>query len=228
MINFSVARVLFAFLASLFIVSTYLSPYSFSWLIKILPIVVLILMTFQFVNVKAKKRLLIGLLFSSMGDIWLDTGREQYFLYGLASFFLAHLMYIAAIKPQLKLIKQSSNALVISFYLLSGAVVFYFCLLENLGEMFIPVFAYMSVLIGMAISTLLSPYRNYWLVIGGVSFVISDTIIGLNKFYLSSPIDHSIIMFTYYLAQLGLVTGFWLASSDRGGKLNRERSTDPS
>jgi len=82
----------------------------------------------------------------------------------------------------------------------------------NLGEMILPVMAYMAILIGMNIAAL-NRYkkvndRSFWLVmLGALLFLISDSILAINKF------DHLInnagvyIMFTYLLAQYLIVQG---------------------
>ncbi len=83
---------------------------------------------------------------------------------------------------------------------------------ENLNGLFIPVLIYMLVLLAMAISSLLSDKSNKWLILGGISFVISDSLIGLTKFYLEIPFSNLWIMVTYYFAQYALVNGITAAS----------------
>jgi len=92
------------------------------------------------------------------------------------------------------------------FYLVYGVGIAWL-LLPNLGELLIPVVAYMSVLLLMGMSSVLSRKTNAWLVLGGLSFVISDSIIGLNKFYSPIPDAHLLIMVTYYFAQFALFKG---------------------
>jgi len=84
---------------------------------------------------------------------------------------------------------------------------------DGLGELFIPVIAYMSILLLMALATVFSEKSNAWLVVGGISFVVSDSLIGFDKFYM--PIDNVsfAIMITYYFAQFALLKGMLKAKS---------------
>jgi len=77
----------------------------------------------------------------------------------------------------------------------------------GLNELFLPVLGYMSVLMLMGVFTLVSKKSNFWLIIGGISFIISDSIIAVDKFYEPIPYSHYFIMITYYFAQFSLVTG---------------------
>ena len=77
---------------------------------------------------------------------------------------------------------------------------------SNLGEMLIPVAVY-----GITISTFgsvaLLNYRNekstenLWLLVGALLFILSDSLIALNKFYEPHDIYGVSIMITYILAQ---------------------------
>jgi alkenylglycerophosphocholine hydrolase len=127
---------------------------------------------------------------------------ERGFIFGLAAFFLAHICYIASMCP---LRWQRTPA--IALYLLFAAVLLGL-LLPFLGSLLIPVLAYMSILLVMAIATLTSHKSNLWLIIGGLSFVCSDSLLGLDKFY--QPIRYApiLIMTSYYLAQFALILGF--------------------
>ncbi|GHE91962.1 hypothetical protein GCM10011501_21820 [Thalassotalea profundi] len=152
------------------------------------------------------KLFLAGIVFSGIGDFFLDYDRVNWFIFGLASFFIAHVCYIASLKPELSKLKFKKNMVLASGYLIGG--VFTFCLFASeLQELFVPVFVYMLVLLLMAISTVLSLRSNYWLMLGGLSFVVSDTMIGLDKFYSPLNFHHSVIMVTYYFAQLALLLG---------------------
>lgn len=188
-------------LATLFSLSTLYPSYEYSWLLKISPIILLMLSTWQKKHNKLTLLFLVGLLCSACGDVLLDFDRDNLFIWGLGAFFVAHLFYLAAIFPL-----EKKRAIFIMFYLVYGVGIAWL-LLPNLGELLIPVVAYMSVLLLMGMSTVLSRKTNAWLVLGGLSFVISDSIIGLNKFYSPIPDAHLLIMVTYYFAQFALFKG---------------------
>ncbi len=194
----------FIFFAVLFIASTFFKPYPFSWLVKIIPMVLLMIITFQLMESKSERFFLMGLVFSTAGDFFLDYDRINWFVFGLGSFLLAHLFYIMALRPV-----ERKNILAIIAYSTYGLIICY-VFSPGLGELFVPVLAYMSVLMMMGIFTLISRKSNIWLVIGGISFIISDSIIGINKFYTPIPHSHLLIMPTYYFAQFALVKGIFL------------------
>ena len=93
---------LFLAFASLFIISTFLTPFPFSWALKILPIAVLLQFSWQQWSItreSAHKLFIVGLVFSALGDFFLDYDRLNWFIFGLGSFLVAHLYYIFSLKP---------------------------------------------------------------------------------------------------------------------------------
>jgi len=194
---------LYFFLAIIFIATRLIEPFSFSWLIKILPMLMLIAITLKVTVNRNEKTFLIGLMFSTFGDFFLDYDAINWFIFGLASFLVAHIFYIISFTP-LSAIKIKARLMIVVAYIIFGLFIFNL-ISNNLGDLFIPVLIYMTVLLLMAVSTLLSYKSNKWLIIGGVSFVVSDSILGINKFYLSIPYAEILIMTTYYFAQYALV-----------------------
>lgn len=198
---------LFLILALVFTLTRFIDPYPLSWFVKILPLLLLIGITFQRAKSKAEKFFLIGLICSALGDFFLDYDRINWFIFGLASFLFAHIFYLLSFYPiSLTLLKKRSLYLVI--YCLYGVIIFS-TIASSLGELFIPVFIYMSVLLFMAIASLISKRSNYWLIIGAISFVISDSILAINKFYYPLENAHFYIMISYYFAQYALVRGIF-------------------
>ena len=200
---------LFVFLAANFILSTLIKPYPLSWAVKLLPMLLLIGVAWQSLKDKSPdgKFFIVGLVFSACGDFILDYDRVNWFIFGLGAFFIAHLFYLASLKPYIKKLHQAKFYITTIAYMIYGAFMLTL-LADGLGDLFIPVVAYMSILLLMALATVLSEKSNVWLVLGGISFVLSDSLIGFDKFY--SPIAHVdiAIMITYYLAQYALLTGF--------------------
>ena len=199
-------QIMFFITAAIFTISRPMEPYSFSWLVKIIPVLTLILFVFLTTTDLNRKRntlLLIGLGCSLVGDFILDYDRQGGFVFGLAAFFVAHVFYIIRLgswKPNLK------GSLLGSALLSYGGITCYL-ILPNLGDLLIPVIAYMVILLTMSLSAVFSKQPSRWLVLGGFSFVISDSLIGIDKFYLSINHSHIYIMISYYLAQYCLVKG---------------------
>ena len=203
----SIPTKLFILFAAIFISSILLKPYPLSWLVKLLPMAVLIFVTRQQVKTKAERLFLFGLAFSALGDFFLDYDRVNWFIFGLGSFLVAHLFYMLSLKP-VKFIRKP----VIALYILYGVAMFSL-ITPGLGELFLPVLVYMLVLLLMGITTLISDKSNKWLIAGGCCFVFSDSLIGIDKFYQSIPYAHIWIMISYYAAQYSLVRGIFIRRS---------------
>jgi uncharacterized membrane protein YhhN len=142
-----------------------------------------------------------GLVCSLAGDIFLMLPRER-FIAGLFSFLLAHLCYIAAF------MFEGAHAFRLLYaipFLVYGALMLR-VLLPGLGSMKTPVIIYMLVIILMAWSAL-----NRWLqtsqegsapaFTGAMLFVVSDSILALNRFKRRFPSAQLYIMTTYFMAQ---------------------------
>jgi len=200
---------LYVFLAIIFIGSITFKPYVFSWAIKLIPI--LLLIGFAWKNLKISKLsnrfFILGLTLSACGDFILDYNRGGWFIYGLAAFFIAHIFYLISLVPYIKNLYKKRYLTALLGYIIYGFIM-YTLLADHLGALFIPVLGYMSILLLMALATVFSEKSNYWLIIGGISFVISDSLIGIDKFYLPILHSHVIIMISYYFAQYALLRGF--------------------
>jgi len=194
---------LFIFFAVVFILSTQFKPYPFSWLVKLFPLLLLIIVSFKKSETKLKKYFLAGLIFSVLGDFFLDYDRVNWFVFGLGAFLVAHLCYIKSLMPV-----DINRVAIVTLYTLYGISVF-LLISSGLGELFIPVLVYMSVLLGMAIATLISRSTNSWLIVGGISFVLSDSLLGIDKFYSPIPYATLFIMISYYFAQYALMKGYY-------------------
>ncbi|NQZ80534.1 MAG: lysoplasmalogenase [Colwellia sp.] len=194
---------LFTLLAAVFVLSTLFKPYPLSWLVKLLPLLLLIIISFKKSETKLTKYFLAGLIFSVLGDFFLDYDRINWFIFGLGAFLVAHLFYIKSLMPV-----EKKRVAIVTFYTLYGIAVFVL-ISSGLGELFIPVLIYMSVLLGMAIATLVSKNTNSWLILGGLSFVLSDSLLGIDKFYSPIPYATLFIMISYYFAQYALVRGYY-------------------
>ncbi len=140
-----------------------------------------------------------GLLLSVVGDVLLESSPSM-FLFGLIAFLLAHVAYITAFierekKPELLLL------IPITLY---GAVMYWF-LFPGLQQMAIPVLLYLIVILVMSWRAIAQ--RNFndlaiYAATGAIFFVLSDSIIAFNKFYIEIPHAKWLIMFTYWTAQI--------------------------
>lgn len=149
-----------------------------------------------------------GLVLSLIGDMLLAWSMaRRTFILGLLAFLVAHVMYTTAFS-----LANGFSAwdLLLLGVILAGAFAGYKVLALDLGQLKLPVVAYLLVISAMltkAISSLYlggitSPAR--WLVvIGAVLFFISDGVLALIKFQdHPAKADRAINLTTYYLGQI--------------------------
>ncbi|WP_020529183.1 lysoplasmalogenase [Flexithrix dorotheae] len=168
-----------------------------------------------------KPQIFFAFFFSWLGDIFLmfQEFNPLFFITGLACFLISQITYILIFKkaqdnsnPQ-KTIFQTKSYLVLPF-LIYGAF-FYFLLFPNLDLMLkIAVLIYAVALVGMSATAFNRKDRvsnpSFWSVFfGAILFVISDSLIGVNKFLLSEPLplEGILIMGTYIPAQYLIMRG---------------------
>lgn len=152
-----------------------------------------------------------ALMFSVLGDILLMfvDKSPHFFTVGLVAFLLAHIMYILVF---LKHRNPKQSIGLITLLLIIYASGLFYPLKDGLGEMLIPVVVYMLVILTMAVTAFLRKSQvsqlSYNLVlIGAICFMLSDSILALNKFYQPIPWSNISIMITYALAQYLIVLG---------------------
>jgi uncharacterized membrane protein YhhN len=187
-----------------------------AWFVKPILIPFLIVAVY-FSNVFPTKKLLItALVFSWIGDIILLFSEKAaiYFICGLVSFLLSHLVYILVFTKQLKSKNRKTKGL---FWTGVTAIIMYlmvmlFLLMPTLGSLKIPVFVYALVISTM----LLCAFKGFliwdkaarWsILIGAIIFVSSDSILAFNKFYQALEMSSFLIMATYLIAQFLIVRG---------------------
>ena len=129
----------------------------------------------------------------------------------MSSFLIAHLFYIALFVRQWpRTAAASAPRRVVAALLIVFAAAMFAGLWPSLGEMKLPVAAYMCALTGMSLTAALAGFRRWWVVIGAALFMLSDSLIAVGKFM--SPIAYSdyVIWATYYTAQVFIALGFIL------------------
>ncbi|MBF7731623.1 lysoplasmalogenase [Pseudomonas sp. N040] len=154
----------------------------------------------------------LGLLFGLGGDILLDIPEEHLanqFVFGLGSFLIGHLAYIRAytsdsrrLAPVGLLFALACGGSMLSMLNSSP---------DGLGAFFLPVAVYalvISCMLWRAIARLGVdgiPRDAAWLAAGGaLLFVISDAMIGINRFVQPFEEAKYAIIITYWLGQFGI------------------------
>ncbi len=156
-----------------------------------------------------------GLFFSFLGDVFLLNDHDRaFFIAGLCSFLLTHILYSAYFLQfnRKKMIITKRNLL--TGLLITAYGVFFLTLLKpGTGNIFIPVVIYTICISLMFFSAIaiyphINPITGRYYVAGAGIFVLSDSLLAINKFYQPFPAAGIIIMLTYCLAQLFIVKGF--------------------
>jgi uncharacterized membrane protein YhhN len=158
----------------------------------------------------------LGLIFSLGGDIALMLPKEQFIL-GLISFFLAHVAYLIGFNDTLPPLYVPGVILAI-IVLISGINLYRRIAagLEAGGNAKLKpaVLAYAVVISLMLLSALLTLTRPEWQPLpalmvsaGALLFYISDSVLAYNKFVQPVQYARLIIMVTYHLGQILIITG---------------------
>jgi uncharacterized membrane protein YhhN len=163
-------------------------------------------------NVTIKTLLLcLAILFSWLGDVaLLYKTNELYFIAGIGFFLLAHVAYIYVLKKSSYQPIRFDLKKILPFAVYP--VLLFALLIPNAGSLAVPVFVYGIVIAVMAGSARLregtTSNESYRLgLYGALLFVVSDSILAINKFYAEIPVAGLWIMATYTAAQLLLVSG---------------------
>ena len=206
----------FVIISTVYLVLIFLGKDNITWFLKPFLLPFLIIATKRAADFETKKWLLSALIFSWIGDIILmfaDKG-ELYFIFGLVSFLIAHILFIILFVKQ-KSDGKAPNKIIFGFGLLLVSIYLssmLWLLFPSLGDLKIPVSVYaltISFMLVMAIRGGLSWKNpmNLLILNGAIAFVTSDSILAINKFYVPLPNANFLIMSTYLVAQYLITFG---------------------
>ncbi|SDA96862.1 lysoplasmalogenase family protein [Mesorhizobium qingshengii] len=161
--------------------------------------------------------LVAALALSAVGDAFLSRDGEKAFLGGLASFLVAHIVYVALFLRSdggLGLLGAESWRGAIALAMAVFAIVMLAALWRRVGpSLRVPIAVYVAAILAMGISALTT--SNVWLIGGAVLFMASDGLLATEKFLVAAISPHRVWMrfavwALYYAAQLGITLGFLL------------------
>lgn len=161
--------------------------------------------------------LYLAMLFSLFGDIllmFMDQG-EIYFITGLVAFLFAQVLYAIT---YMHYRYKGSNVpgwgirMIYLFTVLAYTVILSISLLPYLGEMLLPVTLYTLTILAMVIMAIFRQNRTstlsfYLVFAGAVIFLLSDSIIAINKFMVPVFYERLLVISTYMLAQFLITSG---------------------
>jgi len=194
------------------------------------PLLMPILLALIFTRIKPLQTrfgrlIILGLIFSLLGDVLLMIREVDLFIPGLLSFLTAQILYSIAFLFQ----RNSSQSKRYFLSVILGFTLFYAVFmifiqnhvlkLEDAKVLSPAVFIYGAVICFMGISAALrkgqvSARSFIFIFFGALFFITSDAILATSKFTeIALPYPNFLVMSTYVLAQLGIVLGAVEAAS---------------
>lgn len=142
-----------------------------------------------------------ALLCSLVGDVFLMLPRKL-FLAGLGSFLVAHLIYIAAFGLDGRHSFPPWLIAIVVLFALAGMAV----LLPRAGRLRIPVAIYVTAIAVMALTAVARSLSSGnagagFAAVGAVLFVISDSLLGWNRFVKPFAAAEALLLFSYFAGQ---------------------------
>ncbi len=159
---------------------------------------------------------LAGLIFALLGDCFLLYETVELFIIGLICFLIMQLSYAVAFNNKRRIPKNRDYLICLGILIIGVAALS--VIWPDLGSMQTSVGLYATSIVLMAIYAYLRHprLRGYKIVLAGVIlFIISDMLLGLNKFSDPLPYGQIFVMVTYMLAQYLIVTGEVLSNMPR-------------
>lgn len=149
-----------------------------------------------------------ALSFSCLGDVFLDLA-GNYFVMGLGSFLIAHLIYILLfVRNWSRPLRPTGGQMMLASAVLVFSLMLSNWLAPDLGAMAKPVMVYVCAITVMTVSTILAGFSKPFVWIGAVLFMLSDSMIAAGRFKTPVPMADYLIWATYYLGQYGIAVGF--------------------
>ena len=182
------------------------------------PMIMIALMIYYLLSVSERRFLFsLAMGFCWLGDVLLMfQNKEIYFILGLVAFLTGHVVYIfcyrslrwhQATQPLL-----STQKLRFSLPLVLLGTGLVTVLYPYLGALRIPVMVYAGVITIMAMQGLFrfgyTTHKSFWFIFSGaLLFMLSDSVLAINKFMHPIPLASFSIMVTYIAAQYLITQG---------------------
>jgi uncharacterized membrane protein YhhN len=197
-------RLLSIFFSVLYLVTQPWQPYPGHFIVKGLAVGLLALLAFPHSRILGT-----ALALSTIGDVLLDLDPTNLFVFGLASFLLAHITYTVLFVRNFPRPFTAGPAQIIPAALvLAYSIAICAWLFPSLGSLQLPVAIYMCAITAMAITAILARFALSWVAIGAILFVISDSLLAINKFKTPVPYRDILVWSTYYIAQYAITNGY--------------------
>ena len=181
---------------------------------KLVLIPLLLLVYISSSNAKPQKAIVIALIFSFLGDSLLLGKNSTFVLSGIVAFLVTQLLYIYAIVKS-SAIHPLGVLLGLTVFGTYAGVFLYF-LFPTLGDFTAAISIYALTICSFGILAFQkffgNPRGGVGLLLGAVLFILSDSMIAINQFYVNYNYFTIEIMATYLVAQ-GLIIGYFINNS---------------
>lgn len=190
------------------------APYPDQAAAKVLMCALLFLATARHEPMRERLWLMIALAASAVGDALLALPQLSFsFVGGLGAFLVAHLAYCAVLAQRPKRAEGWRRLAVPLLW--AAAIAMYFVFLPHLGMLALPVAVYMLALCAMATLAVAVRPARLALPLGGLAFVASDAMIGVDRFVGAFAGSMYAIWFSYAVAQVSIAAGVLLIGNER-------------
>ena len=182
------------------------------------PLIMISLMVYYLGSVSARNYFFTAaLVFCWLGDVLLMFQQnELFFIGGLVAFLLGHILYVICFR-QMRFNNQAGGLLNtqkirFAFPIILAGTGLVTILFSHLGALKIPVMVYALALTIMVLQALFrfgfTTKKSFVLIfVGALFFMVSDSLLAINKFMQPVPMASLDIMATYMVAQFLIVEG---------------------
>ncbi len=152
--------------------------------------------------------LALALAFSTAGDVLLDLD-SRLFALGLGAFLVAHVTYICLFvrnRTTGVALRSHFGAAVLVVLVYSATLSAW--IVPSVGALAVPVVLYICALTAMVSTAILARFRQRWVAVGAILFLVSDSLLAVHKFKEPVPLRDYLVWSTYYLGQCGIALGY--------------------
>lgn len=213
-----IISIFYFIVGALFIVAHYCQLADMALISKVLimpPLMVVFILNLKLASNRLHKYMFAGLFFSWIGDVLLEVpeGGEIMFMAGLGGFLISLVLYAVVFlsTPGKNEVFHSRFYLLIPVLIYGLAIGLY--LYDHLADMRLPVIVYETAMIAMlggAVSRIgkVNQTSYFMILAGAILFIISDSVLAINKFVSPVTLSTLLIMGTYIAAQWLITIGY--------------------
>lgn len=192
---------------------------SFILMFKLIPMILIIFLAFITPSKNAvsyKTLIIIALIFCAFGDYTL-----QWFIIGLSCFLIGHVFYIRAFLTT----NAKNPPLWVRLLLLlygGGMMIWFWTALLTADQLLLAIAVCVYIIIILAMGWTSFRTGSKHAIVGAILFIVSDSILAINKFIAPIDFSHQFIMLTYYAAQffMALSIANYSESQSKSDKMN--------